>query len=53
MDLTAIAVDALPELREGDWVELDFSLPSAAGQSGLSQYELLTMLGSRYERSWV
>ena len=53
MDLTAIAVDALPELREGDWVELDFSLPSAATQSGLSQYELLTMLGRRYERAWT
>ena len=28
--------------REGDWVELDYDLPSAAAQSGLSQYELLT-----------
>jgi alanine racemase len=53
MDLTAIAVDSLPELREGDWVELDFSLPNAAAQSGLSQYELLTSLGTRYERVWV
>ena len=53
MDLTAIAVDVVPELREGDWVELDFGLPDAAAQSGLSQYELLTMLGSRYERVWV
>jgi alanine racemase len=53
MDLTAIAVDMLPELREGDWVELDFSLPGAAAQSGLSQYELLTTLGTRYERIWI
>ena len=52
MDLTAIAVDAFPEIREGDWVELDFSLPGAAAHSGLSQYELLTTLGSRYERIW-
>ena len=53
MDLTAISVDAAPELREGDWVELDFDLPSASAQSGLSQYELLTVLGSRYGRRWV
>jgi alanine racemase len=53
MDLTAIAVDMLPELREGDWVELDFSLPGAAAQSSLSQYELLTTLGTRYERIWI
>ncbi|HWH18315.1 MAG TPA: alanine racemase [Allosphingosinicella sp.] len=52
MDLTAIAVDEAPELREGDWVELDFDLASASAQSGLSQYELLTTLGSRYDRLW-
>jgi alanine racemase len=52
MDLTAIAVDAAPELAEGDWVELDYDLPSAAAQSGLSQYELLTTLGDRFERHW-
>ena len=53
MDLTAVAVDATPELREGDWIELDFHLPSASAQSGLSQYELLTTMGGRYERLWV
>jgi alanine racemase len=52
MDLTAIAVDAAPELAEGDWVELDFDLPAASTQSGLSQYELLTTLGARYQRRW-
>jgi alanine racemase len=52
MDLTAILVDEAPELAEGDWVELDYSLPSAAAQSGLSQYELLTTLGRRHERVW-
>jgi alanine racemase len=52
MDLTAIRVDAAPELAEGDWVELDYDLPSAAAQSGLSQYELLTTLGARHERMW-
>ena len=52
MDLTAIAVDAAPDLAEGDWVELDFDLPIASAQSGLSQYELLTTLGARYRRIW-
>jgi alanine racemase len=53
MDLTAIGVDLAPDLAEGDWVELDYDLPVAAAQSGLSQYELLTTLGARHERVWV
>ena len=52
MDLTAISVDSAPALGEGDWVELDYDLPAASAQSGLSQYELLTTLGGRAERSW-
>ena len=52
MDLTAVCVDETPELREGDWMELDFDLPSASAQAGLSQYELLTTLGPRYQRIW-
>ena len=53
MDLTAILVDEAPELSEGDWVEIDYDLPAAAAQSGLSQYELLTTLGGRHERLWT
>ena len=53
MDLTAICVDDAPGLKEGDWVELDYALPSAAAQSGLSQYELLTGLSERFERVWT
>ena len=53
MDLVAVGVDTAPQLREGDWVEIDYDLPSASQQSGLSQYELLTVLGSRFERHWV
>jgi alanine racemase len=53
MDLTAICVDEAPELKEGDWVELDYDLVQASSQSGLSQYELLTGLGDRFERHWV
>jgi len=53
MDLIAVGCDAAPGLKEGDWVEIDYDLPSASKQSGLSQYELLTTLGSRFERRWV
>jgi len=50
MDLTASDVSQQPQLREGDWVEVDYDLPKAALASGLSQYELLTSLGGRYAR---
>jgi alanine racemase len=53
MDLTALLVDEAPELEEGDWVELDYALPAASEQSGLSQYELLTTLGRRHDRVWT
>ena len=53
MDLIAVGCGAAPQIREGDWVELDYDLSSASKQSGLSQYELLTTLGSRFERRWV
>lgn len=53
MDLIAVSCEAAPSLKEGDWVEIDYDLASAARQSGLSQYELLTTLGSRFERLWV
>ncbi len=53
MDLIAVRCDAAKDLKEGEWVELDYDLPSASAQSGLSQYELLTGLGHRFERRWV
>lgn len=53
MDLTAIAVDAMPALGEGDWVSLAYALPAAAAASGMSQYELLTGLGPRFDRIWA
>ncbi|MES2441232.1 MAG: alanine racemase [Pseudomonadota bacterium] len=52
MDLVAIGVDAAPDLREGDWVALDYDLPATSALSGLSQYELLTGLGRRFDRLW-
>lgn len=53
MDLLAVGCGARPDLKEGDWVELDYDLPTASDASGLSQYELLTGLGSRFERRWL
>jgi len=50
MDMTVIDLAAAPELREGDWVEADYDLAEAATASGLSQYELLTLLGRRFGR---
>jgi alanine racemase len=53
MDLIAIDVSTEPGLCEGDWVAIDYDLPTASAASGLSQYELLTGLGSRFERVWA
>lgn len=52
MDLTALDVSAAPDLAEGDWVAIDYALPETAAASGLSQYELLTGLGGRFDRLW-
>lgn len=54
MDLIAVDLGRnQPMVREGDWLGLEFSLPALAAASGLSQYELLTGLGDRFERLWV
>jgi len=53
MDLTAIDISAAPDLGEGDWISIDFAMPWASETSGLSQYELLTGLGGRYQRQWI
>ncbi len=50
MDLTAIDVTVEPDLREGDWVGVDYDLSEAARLSGASQYELLTGLAGRFTR---
>ena len=53
MDLVALDVTAAPDLAEGDWIAFDSDLAAAAAQSGMSQYELLTGLGDRFDRYWV
>jgi alanine racemase len=52
MDLVILDCSEAPSLREGDWVDVDFDLERGAKQSGLSQYELLTGIGDRFERDW-
>ena len=53
MDLIAVDVSAEPGVVEGDWLDIHYTLPMAAAVSGLSQYELLTGLGSRFDRIWI
>lgn len=47
MDMIVIDLAEAPELREGDWVSVPYFLPDAAQQTTLSQYEVLTVLGTR------
>jgi alanine racemase len=49
MDLIAIDISGY-DVGEGDWIGVDYDLPSAGARSGLSQYELLTGLGRRFFR---
>lgn len=48
MDMIVIDLTAAPDVREGDWVDLPYSLPESSRITGLSQYELLTALGRRF-----
>jgi alanine racemase len=56
MDLTSIDVTDVPEAERGDWVELfGANLPVAevAEAADTISYELLTSLGSRYQRHYI
>ena len=50
MDMTAVDLTQAPHLREGEFVTVPYDLPSSAAATGLSQYELLTILGQRFAR---
>jgi alanine racemase len=52
MDLTAFDASDADGIGEGDWLGIDYDLPTRAAASGLSQYELLTGLGGRFARDW-
>jgi alanine racemase len=51
MDLIAVDVTAA-DAAEGDWMRIGYDLPTTSAATGLSQYELLTGLGPRYQRRW-
>ena len=50
MDLLIIDCTANSAIREGDWVDIDYNLYESSKICGLSQYELLTVLGQRFCR---
>jgi alanine racemase len=52
MDLVTVDISAAPDLGEGAWLDVAYNLPEASAATGLSQYELLTNLGHRFERIW-
>lgn len=51
MDMVVVDLADAPEVGIGDWLDIPYHLPDAAQHSGLSQYELLTVLGHRFGRS--
>ena len=48
MDMVVVDLAGAPELTVGDWLDVPYRLPEASAASGLSQYELLTVLGHRF-----
>jgi alanine racemase len=48
MDMIVVDLSDALNLGEGDWLDVPYDLPTAARTSGLSQYELLTILGQRF-----
>ncbi|KQN25638.1 alanine racemase [Sphingomonas sp. Leaf33] len=53
MDLIALDVTLAPMLAPGDWVAIDYAPAAASAASGISQYELLTGLGGRFQRYYA
>ena len=53
MDLITLDIQNAPHLSEGDWIDIDYDLTKSSHKSGLSQYELLTGLGNRFDRHWA
>ena len=50
MDMTVVDLTAARDCGEGDWLAVDYDPVVAAKATGLSQYELLTLLGQRFAR---
>lgn len=53
MDLTSVDISNARDLNVGDIVYCPFDLQKSEQLTGISQYELLTNLGQRYQRIWV
>ena len=51
MDMTVIDLSAAPGCGEGDWIEVQYDPVFAAAATGLSQYEIFTLLGKRFARA--
>ena len=50
MDMVVVDLSGAPDLKVGDWIDVPYDLPQASAATGLSQYELLTLLGQRFTR---
>lgn len=50
MDMTVIDLGDAPDVGEGDWVAAAYDPVASAAATGLSQYELFTLLGDRFGR---
>lgn len=50
MDMAIVDLTGAADCGEGDWLTLDYAPAASAKASGLSQYELLTLLGRRFSR---
>lgn len=50
MDMIVVDLTDAANCQEGDWLAVPYALPEAARKTGLSQYELLTILGQRFSR---
>ncbi|MET0252201.1 MAG: alanine racemase [Novosphingobium sp.] len=50
MDMTVVDLTAAENCGEGDWLDVAYDPVTAAAATGLSQYELLTLLGNRFAR---
>lgn len=53
ISMDMLAIDATgTDVSEGDWLQLDWNLPTLADAIGASQFELLVRLGPRFDRVW-
>nr|WP_067790337.1 alanine racemase [Paraurantiacibacter namhicola] len=50
MDMVVVDISSAPGITAGDWLDVPYHLPTASRVTGLSQYELLTLLGNRFDR---